>query len=72
MTTSQNLASSPQPQGQYMLTQAEHHALVLGFAKAMKFDPTLIWVHDSVLFTLVAGGKALIDRRQLFLSISDN
>lgn len=49
-----------QAQTQYILTQAQYHALVHGFKTAMKFDPSEIVVKDSILFAVVAGGSAAI------------
>ena len=59
MTTTTNTASPALAQ-EYSLSQAAYHALVKGFDTVMKFEPTAIVVKDSVLFTPVAGGKAVI------------
>jgi len=45
---------------QYILTQTQYHALVHCFETIMKFGPSKIVVKDSVLFTFVAGRKAVI------------
>ena len=54
-------AQSPsQAQAQYILTQAEYHALVHGFKTVMKFAPSAIVVIDSVLYALSASRKLLL------------
>ena len=54
-------AQSPsQAQAQYVLTQSKYYNLVHCFKTAMKFEPSKIVIKDSVLFTFVAGRKAVI------------
>ena len=54
-------AQSPsQAQTQYILTQAQYHALVHGFKTVMKFAPSAIVVLDSVLYALSASRKLLL------------
>lgn len=54
-------AQSPsQAQTQYVLTQAQYHALVHGFKTVMKFAPSAIVVLDSVLYALSASRKLLL------------
>ena len=59
MTTTMNQASPALAQ-EYHLTQAAFRALGHCFATVMKFDPVKIVIKDSILFTLVAEKKALV------------
>ena len=59
MTTTMNQASPTLAQ-EYHLTQAQFHALGHCFATAMKFDPSLLVMRESVLFTSVEGGRAVL------------
>lgn len=52
--------ASPTLAQEYRLTQAEHHALIHGSQTVMKFDPLDIVIKDSILFTTVAKGRALV------------
>lgn len=54
-----------QAQAQYILTQSKYYNLVHCFKTAMKFEPSKIVIKDSVLFTFVAGRKAVIKRTTL-------
>lgn len=56
--------ASPALAQEYHLTQAQFHALGHCFATAMKFDPSLLVMRNSVLSTVItrgpAGGRAVL------------
>jgi len=59
MTTTMNQASPALAQ-EYRLTQAQFHALGHCLNTAMKFNPSLVVMRESVLFTSVEGGRAVL------------
>ena len=59
MTTTMNQAS-PTLTHEYRLTQAQFHALGHCLNTAMKFNPSLVVMRESVLFTSVEGGRAVL------------
>jgi len=66
MISAQRISNIPSPAlaQEYHLTQAQFHALGHCFATAMKFDPSLLVMRNSVLSTVItrgpAGGRAVL------------